>query len=97
MVGRGFTTRRKLSAAGSKLGLPERSFDPLQRPVDLIAGYHKRRGDADRVFMGILGKDAPALQCLTVATRVACFRVKFDRQHQPAPAHLADRIGADAP
>jgi hypothetical protein len=47
--------------------------------------------------MGILGKDASALQRLTVATCVACFRVKLDRQHQPASAHLADRVGADAP
>ena len=40
-------------------------------------------GDADRVLMGVLGKDPPALQRLTIATRIARFRVKFDRQHQP--------------
>jgi hypothetical protein len=34
----------------------------LQRPVDLVAGDHQRRGDADRVFMGILGEDALALE-----------------------------------
>jgi hypothetical protein len=56
---------------GSKLGLPERSADPLQRPVNLVAGYHKWWGNTDRVSMGILGKDASALQRLTVATCVA--------------------------
>jgi hypothetical protein len=55
--------------------------DLLQRPVDLIAGDHKWRGDADRVLMGVLRKDASALQCLAVATCAACFRVKLDRQH----------------
>ena len=34
----------------------------LERPVDLVAGDHQRRGDADRVFMGILGEDALALE-----------------------------------
>jgi hypothetical protein len=82
---------------GSNLGLPERSSDPLQRPVDLVAGYHKWRGNADCVSMGILGKDASTLQRLRVATCVACFRVKLDRQHQSASAHLADRVGTDAP
>jgi hypothetical protein len=33
--------------------------------------------------MGVLGKDASALQFLTVARCVACFRVKLDRHHQP--------------
>jgi len=47
--------------------------------------------------MGVLGKDASALQRFTVATCVACFRVKLDRQHQPACAYLTDRISADAP
>src|ERR1700692_3313120 len=49
--------------------VPQSGFDPLQRPVDLIAGDHKWRADADRVFMGILGKDPPALERLTIATR----------------------------
>src|SRR5713101_7130820 len=84
-------------ASPSREILPQRGSDLLQRPVDLIAGDHKWRGDADRVSMGVLGKDASALQRLTVATCVACFRVKLDRQHQPASAYLTDRIGADAP
>src|ERR1700694_1871454 len=61
--------------------LPQGAFDLLQRPVDLIAGDHKWRGDADCVLMGVLRKDASALQCLAVATCAACFRVKLDRQH----------------
>jgi hypothetical protein len=52
----------------------------------LIRGDHERRGDADRVLMGVLGKDASALECLTTATRVACFRVKLN---QSASAHVA--------
>jgi hypothetical protein len=36
--------------------------------------------------MGVLGKDAPALKCLAVATCTAGFRVKLDRQHQIAAA-----------
>ena len=47
--------------------------------------------------MCVLGKDAPGLQGLTVTTCSACFRVKFDCQHQSASAHLAGRVGADAP
>src|SRR6202140_2407384 len=70
--------------------------DLLQRPVDLIAGDDKRRGDADCVFMSVLGEDASALQALAVAARPAGFRVKLDRQHQAASAHLADGVGADA-
>src|SRR3979409_2343737 len=76
--------------------VPQRGCDPLQRPVDLIRGDHKRRRDPDRVSMGVLGKDASALQGLAVATYIARFRVKLDRQHQPASAHLPDRVGADA-
>jgi len=63
-----------------------------QRPG---AGYDKWWGN-DCVFMGILGKDASALQCLTVSTCAAWFGVKLDRQHQSASAHLTDRFGADA-
>src|SRR5882724_9404372 len=77
--------------------LPQRGSDLLQRPVDLVAGDHKWRGDADGVSVGVLGKDASALQCLTVATCIACFRVKLDRQHEPASAHVTDGIAADAP
>ena len=53
--------RDVLARTRRQLGLPERSFDPLQRPVDLIARYHKWWGNADRVSMGILSKDASAL------------------------------------
>src|SRR5258708_13163072 len=77
--------------------LPQRGPDLLQRPVDLVARDHKWRGDADRVSMGVLGKDASALQCLTVATCIACFRVKLDRQHEPASAHVTSRVAPDAP
>jgi hypothetical protein len=35
--------------------MPQGGFDLLQRPFDLIAGDHKWRGDADGVFMGVLG------------------------------------------
>jgi hypothetical protein len=76
---------------------PQNGSDPLQRPVDLIAGNHEWRGDADRVSMGVLGKNPPALQRFTIATRIASFRVEFDRQHQPTPTHLTDLIGAYAP
>src|SRR5258708_34590328 len=72
------------------------SSDPVQRPVDLVAGDHKWRRDADGVNVRVLGKDASTLQGLAVATCAAGFRVKLDRQHQPAPAHLADGVGADA-
>jgi len=34
---------------------------------------------------------------LTIAPRFACFRVKFNREHQPTPTHLSDHIGTDAP
>jgi hypothetical protein len=34
----------------------------LECPVDLVAGDHQRRGDADRMLMGILGEDALALE-----------------------------------
>jgi len=59
--------------------MPQSGSDLLQRPVDLIAGDHKWRGDADGVFMSVLSKDASALECLTVATCIACFRVLFER------------------
>jgi hypothetical protein len=35
--------------------MPQSGSDLLQRPVDLIAGDYKWRGDADCVFMGVLG------------------------------------------
>src|ERR1700682_905053 len=54
--------------------VPQGGCDPLQRPVDLIGGDHKWRRDADRVAMGVLGKDASALQGLAVAAGVARFR-----------------------
>jgi hypothetical protein len=40
---------------------PQSGSDLLQRPVDLISGNHKRRRDADRVSMGVPGKDASAV------------------------------------
>jgi len=72
--------------------VPQSGSDPLQRPVDLIAGDHKCRANTDCVLRGILGKDHPALQCLTVETRMACFRVKFDRQRHfsGSPANLPE-------
>src|SRR6266436_9421008 len=77
--------------------LRQRGPDPLQRPLDLLGGDHKWRGDADRVDVRVLGKDASLLQGLTVAACAAWFRMKLDRQHQPASAYLADGVGADAP
>jgi hypothetical protein len=74
-------SRFNYRALPSRQIVPQSGSDPLQRPVDLIAGDHKWRADADCVFMGILGKDPPALERLAVATRIARFRVKFDRQH----------------
>ena len=53
------------------------------------------RGDVDRVSMGILRKDVPAMQRLTEAARIASFRVKFDRQHQPTPLHFTVCMGPD--
>src|SRR5580698_6349523 len=77
--------------------LSQRGSEPVQRPVNLVAGDYKWRGDADHVFMGVLGKDAPALKCLAVATCTAGFRVKLDRQHQTTAAYFTDRVGANAP
>ena len=54
--------------------LTQSGGDLFQRPVDLIAGDNKRRGDANRVPMCVLGEDASGLQGLTVATCTACFR-----------------------
>src|SRR6202158_4501719 len=90
----GFALKRR--ALPSRKILPQRGSDRLQRPVDLIAGDHKWRGDADRVFMSVLRKEACSLQCLTIATCTACFRMKLDCQHQSPSAHLTDRVGADA-
>ena len=65
-------------------GLPSREIlrqsgtNFVQRPVDLIASDNQRRGDTDRVFMRVLGKDTSALKCLTVTACFACFWVKFD-------------------
>ncbi len=50
-----------LNCLPSREILPQGGSDLLQRPVDLIAGDHKWRGDADRVLMGVLRKDASAL------------------------------------
>ena len=58
------------SSAAAGPGKPQRVFllpsrqivsqngsDLLQHPIDLIAGDHKWRGDANRVSMGILGEN----------------------------------------
>src|SRR5258705_13647204 len=74
-----------LNCMPSREILRQRGADLLQRPVDLIAGDHKWRGDADRVHVRVLGKGASALPCLTVATRAARFPMKPDRQHPPPP------------
>jgi hypothetical protein len=49
--------------ASSRQILRQDRGELLERPVDLVAGDHQRRGDADRVLMGILGEDALALEC----------------------------------
>jgi hypothetical protein len=51
----------RLRAFSSREILPQSGFDPFQGPIDLILSDHKRRCDADRVFMGVLGKNASAL------------------------------------
>ena len=84
------------AAQWSREILPQSGGDLFQRPVDLIAGDNKRRGDANRVLMRVLGEDASGLQGLTVSTCTTCFRVKLDGQHQPASAHFPDRVAADA-
>ena len=59
--------RRRSSAVAVCRARPSREIprqggtDPLQRPVDLIARDHQRRGKTDRVLMGILGQNALAL------------------------------------
>jgi hypothetical protein len=57
--------------------MPQGGSDRLQRPVDLIARDYQWRGDPNGVVMGVLGEDASALQGLTVAARIAYFRVKL--------------------
>src|SRR5437762_11954384 len=69
--------------------------EPLQLAVDLVAGDHQRRGDADRVLMGILGEDALALERLAVAACAPGLRLQFDSQHQSAPAYLAASVATD--
>jgi hypothetical protein len=76
----------QLPSMPSRQVVPQNGSDPLQRPVDLIAGDHEWRGDADRVSVGILGKNPPALQRFTIATRIASFRVEFNRESVNAPA-----------
>src|ERR1700746_2756732 len=84
----------RFRAFSSREILPQSGFDPFKSPVDLIPSDHKRWRDADRVFMGVLGKNASALQRLTIAACSPSFRVKLDRQHQSPSAHLSDRVGA---
>ena len=48
--------------ASSRQILRQGRGELLQCPVDLVAGDHQRRGDADRVFMGIPAEDALALE-----------------------------------
>src|SRR5262245_33820719 len=52
--------RTAIGGAGlwSREILPQSGGDLFQRPVDLIAGDNKRRGDANRVPMCVLGEDA---------------------------------------
>src|SRR5258706_15593891 len=74
-----------LNCMPSREILRQRGADLLQRPVDLIAGDHKWRGDADRVPVRVLGKGASALPCPTVATRAAGVRLEPHPPHQPPP------------
>ena len=46
--------------------MPQGGSDLIERPVDLIGGNYQLRGNADRMFMRVLGQDASALQRFTI-------------------------------
>src|SRR5207245_10728547 len=79
-------------AGPSREILRQRRGELLQRPVDLVAGDHQRRGDADRVLVGILGEDALALERLAVAACAAGLGAQPRRPPQAAPAYPAGRV-----
>src|SRR5258705_4588262 len=83
-------------ALPSRKILPQRGSDLLQRPVDLVAGDHKWRGDADGVSVGVLGKDASALQCLTITAWIAPFPAELHPPPKAPAAHVTDPVGSEA-
>src|SRR5208337_3465576 len=59
--------------------------DSLECPVDLLAGDHQRRADANDVFVGLLGEESLLFQRLAVRTGWAA---KFDADPKPLAADL---------
>jgi hypothetical protein len=70
-----------LKVTFSRQILPQPGSDLLERPA--VACDHQRRGNADRVLVGVFRENASPLQSLAVAARGAGFR--------PAGTRPADR------
>ena len=69
-------------------------LDLVHGPVELLAGDHERRGEADRVHVGVLAEQAAVLERVAVLARAAGLGLELDAGPQADAADLLRRAAS---
>ena len=75
----------------------EDALDPLQPPVDLLAGDGERRREAQDGAVGVLRQDALGGERIAEGARGDHVRIDLDAGPQAASAHVGDDVAAHRP